>query len=164
MIVSVSRSLIALREQLKADFRVVAPCTHQASCGLLTEANARHWCHAHAAPPPNIYADSNWVKFGQRAGIDLRSLPFSFLVLERNCGGAEASSGAARIIGEPRFFKGYATLLSCDEKGVADLTLQKRTDPALFKKMDRDPETPIYRWTIEKDRIVQAEAIFLAES
>jgi len=158
-----SRGLISLREELRASFRVVAPCTHQAACGLLATENARHWCHAHAAPPPNIYADSDWVKFGQRAGIDLRSLPYSFLALERLNPAQPASpssTGAARIIGEPRHFKGFATLLSCDQDGVVELILQKRTDPALFKKLERDPGLPLYHWEKAGNRIEKATHLF----
>jgi len=164
---AVSRDLIALREELRAEFRVVAPCTHQAACGLLTTDNTRHWCHAHAAPPRGIQADSNWVKFGQRAGIDLRSLPYSFLVLERHATPpAEATPppspavDGARLIDDPRYFKGYARLLSCDATGVRELMLQKRDDPALFKKLDRDPGLPLYRWERDGDRIIQATPLY----
>ena len=92
-----SRALVAVREQLRedGDFRVVAPCAHEAACGLLAAGNERHWCHNFAEPPANIFADSNWVKFGKRAGIDLRSLPYSFLALEkkREGHGSESSTG-----------------------------------------------------------------------
>jgi len=38
----------------------------------------RDWCHFFAPPPSEIFATPDWVKFGQRAGIDLRSLPYAF--------------------------------------------------------------------------------------
>src|SRR6185369_12171097 len=78
-----SRALIEARERLGAKFLLIAPCTHQAGCGLCAQENARHWCHHFASPPAGIMADSNWVRFANRAGIDLRSLPYSFIVLER---------------------------------------------------------------------------------
>lgn len=89
-----SRALVELREPLRERFRVVAPCTHQAACGLLAPENARHWCHHFAAPPAAIFADSDWVKFGRRAGIDLRSLPYSLLALERRAGRPGGSRGS----------------------------------------------------------------------
>ena len=46
-----SRALIGLRERLRDEFSVIAPCTHQATCGLLTAGNERHWCHNFATPP-----------------------------------------------------------------------------------------------------------------
>lgn len=155
----VSRGLIAIREELRTDLRVVAPCTHSERCGLLTDANAPHWCHYFAAPPPALYADSDWVKFGQRAGIDLRSLPYSFLVLQSGPV-APADPEVARIVGEPRHFKGFAKLLSCSVSGVDDLMLQKRDDPALFKSLKRESNVPIYRWKREGDRIKEAVRLY----
>ncbi len=136
-----SRALIAMRERLIEEFEVVAPCTHQCVCGLLTFGNERHWCHNFATPPPGIMADGNWVRFGQRMGIDLRSLPYSFLVLERRgLRSAEVrSSGWSRVIGAPRVYKGFAKLFSCGAEGVRDLTLQKRDAPEVFKRL-RDEE------------------------
>ena len=64
-------------------FRIVAPCTHELGCPMFAEGNERHWCHFFAPPPSEIFADSNWVKFGQRAGIDLRSLPYAFVAMEK---------------------------------------------------------------------------------
>ena len=162
---AVSRDLIGFHEQLLAEFRVVAPCTHQASCGLLAAGNENHWCHYFAAPPHNIYADPEWVKFGQRAGIDLRSLPYSFLVLEKKTAPAAGESnpaevGAARIIGEPRHYKGFAKLLSCAADGVKDLMLQKRDEPELFKQLKRPSGLPIYRWQCTDDRITRGEQLF----
>ena len=102
-------------------------------------------------------ADSNWVRFAQRAGIDLRSLPYSFLVLERK-GLREPvpgllPEGYSRIIGAPRFYKGYAKIFSCQADGVCDLTLQKRDAPDLFKALKGRDETGLYRWQASKGRI-----------
>ena len=151
-----ARALVEIREQLRDRFRVVAPCTHQAACGLLAPENSRHWCHHFAAPPVDIFADSHWVKFGQRAGIDLRSLPCSFLALERRAAGAGPADGTARILGAPRVYKGYAKVLSCDAGGVAELTLQKRAAPALFKELKRPAGPLLYRWRRDGDRILGA--------
>ena len=175
---AVSRDLIALREKVRAEFRMVAPCTHNAVCGLLAPQNAQHWCHAHAAPPPSLYADSDWVKFGQRAGIDLRSLPYAFLVMEKLptpvalatdgrdpiAREPELESGAERIIDEPRQFKGFAKILSCAGVGVRELMLQKRDAPALFKQLKRDLGIPIYQWRLESDRIHDATEIYPEKS
>ncbi len=153
-----SRALVAVREELRAGFHVVAPCPHQSACGLLSPGAERHWCHFFAPPPAGVYADSGWVKFGRRAGIDLRSLPYSFLVLEKK--GARASAAmtippdVSRLIGRPRFHKAHAALCNCDESGVAELSLPKRADPAFFKKLERDPpHPPLHRWLREADRI-----------
>ena len=152
-----SRSLIELREALRERFHVIAPCTHQAGCGLRVPENGRHWCHHFASPPPNIMADSHWVRFARRAGIDLRSLPYSFLVLERRGARDPAPGllpdGYSRIIGQPRCYKGFAKIFSCQRDGARELTLQRRDQPQFFKSLDRPREAVLFCWGLEGDRI-----------
>ena len=152
-----SRSLIAMHDALRETFHVIAPCTHQHTCGLRDPGNERHWCHHFASPPPNIMADSDWVRFAQRAGIDLRSLPYSFLVLERkglrNPVPGLLPDGFSRIVGAPRFYKGYVKIFSCQVDGVRDFTLQKRDAPELFKALKGRNETGLYRWQATNGRI-----------
>lgn len=156
-----SRQLGGWREQLRGRFRAVAPCPHQSACGVLAAGNERHWCHFFASPPAGLYADSGWVKFGQRAGIDLRALPYSFLVLEAQ----PAADGAhrpprqdcSRIIGNARIFKGYARLFNCDAGGVSELMLQKRDAPVLFRQLKQGDAPALHRWTHENGRITRIE-------
>lgn len=156
---TVSRQLGALREDLqKARYRVVAPCTHQGACPILASGNERHWCHHFAPPPAEIFADSNWVKFGQRAGIDLRSLPYAFLALDRKFGN-DAPTGLSRVIGRPEHFKPYARVLNCDATGLAELELPKRADKALFKQLERTKAPLVYRWRREGDKITGGESL-----
>ncbi len=152
----VSRQLGGIREELRAHFRVVAPCPHEGACPILAEGNERHWCHFFAPPPSEIFADSHWVKFGQRAGIDLRSLPYAFLALEKAAAGSDAPAppaGLARVIGRVEHFKPYARLLNCDATGLAELELPKRADPALFKQLERTKAPLVYRWQRDGDKI-----------
>ncbi|MSU46127.1 MAG: hypothetical protein EXS42_03115 [Lacunisphaera sp.] len=154
----VSRVLGSWRKKLlSAGLQAVAPCPHQAACGVLAAGHDRHWCHFFATPPAGIYADSGWVKFGQRAGIDLRSLPYSFLVLDRREPAAPA--GLSRIIGEPRFYKGYAKIFSCDAGGVQELMVQKRDAPALLKALKYAVAPTLHRWTHAGGRITKIEPL-----
>jgi len=169
----VSRALGGWREKLRAaSLQAVAPCPHNAACGVLTAGNERHWCHFFASPPASLYADSGWVKFGQRAGIDLRSLPYSFLVLDRRPvaavydrrddgsgtdGGHRPPLQLSRILGEPRHYKGYAKLFSCDAAGVAELMLQKRDAPELFKALKQGTAPTLHRWMQVNGRITQID-------
>ncbi|MBI2510695.1 MAG: hypothetical protein HYV96_01835 [Opitutae bacterium] len=154
----VGRALVDWREQARtAGFNVVAPCPHDAACGLLAADRERDWCHFFAAPPPEIFANSEWVKFGQRAGIDLRSLPYSFLVLDRRAWTQPAD--ASRILGEPRVYKGYAKIFNCSARGVEELMLQQRADKELFKSLKRASGPLVYRWTRDGDRINAAERL-----
>ncbi len=128
-----SRRLVEqVRERLRGEFHLVAPCPHQAACGMLTLANDRHWCHFFAKPPSAIFQDSSWGEFSRELGIDLRSLPYSFLVLQRDSPQLREKD-AARFIGHSRDYKGYSKVLTCREEGVADLTLQKRDAPELLR-------------------------------
>jgi len=150
----VGRALGSWRESLRSDFGVLAPCPHAGACGMFAPGNERHWCHFFAAPPASIHADSDWVKFGQRAGIDLRSLPYSFLALDRRA--APLPADAARVIGEPRLYKGYAKLFSCDASGIRDLTLQRRDAPELFKSLKRGTPAGLVRWAADGGKITGA--------
>ena len=153
---AVSRALGALREEFRPQFQLVAPCTHQLACPILAPGNERHWCHHFAPPPSEIFANSHWVKFGQRAGIDLRSLPYCFLALDR-APRTVTPPGLARVIGRPDHFKPYARVLNCDASGLAELTLLKRADPALYKQLDRTKEPLVYRWRREGNSILGVE-------
>ena len=155
-----SRELVAMRERLRAEFDVVAPCTHHEACGLLTAGNKRHWCHNFAAPPAGIMADANWVRFAQRMGIDMRSLPYSFLALERT--GLRATkdkfTGWSRIVGAPRVYKGFAKLFSCQAGGVRDLTLQKRDAPEVFKRLRNEEPLLLAEMRVAGERVESVEA------
>jgi hypothetical protein len=159
---AVSRDLASLRDQLREQFTIIAPCTHALNCPLIDPKNERHWCHYFAPAPSGIYADSNWVKFGQRAGVDLRSLPYSVLVLEKKTLRAEIPlpPDASRVLGRLRVHKAHTDLLACDASGLNDLKLFKRTDPALHKKLDRDPPIPLYRFERDAEKITAAESLF----
>ena len=146
-----SRALIAVRERLLATFRPVAPCTHALRCGLLDAGNERHWCHHFANPPTSVFQDPGWGRFARTLEIDLRSAPFSYLVLDRRADAAGEPT-ASRVIGVPREYKGFAKVLSCQEDGVRELLLQKRDAPELFKEMKKDPGS-LYRWERDGDKI-----------
>jgi ribosomal protein RSM22 (predicted rRNA methylase) len=151
-----SRRLVEVREELRGEFTPVAPCTHAAQCGMLAPENAPHWCHHFARPPSAIFQDGRWAEFGREMGIDLRSVPYSFLVLARE---AETAPGWSRLIGEPREAKGYARVLSCQAEGVAEFVLQKRDAPELFKAARKGQLRPIYRWQMEGGKIVGGEPL-----
>ena len=151
----VSRHLGGLRENLLAGgtFRVVAPCTHQHACPALSPEKSRDWCHHFAPPPSEIFANPDWVKFGQRAGIDLRSLPYAFLALDRHRDAPSPPADLGRVIGRPEHFKPYVRLLNCDATGLAELELPKRADPALFKQLERTKAPLVYHWQHDGKKI-----------
>jgi SAM-dependent methyltransferase len=129
-----SRRLIAIRERLRTMFQVIAPCTHGAACGMLTPENERHWCHHFAPSPPEVFMNGNWARFAKIAGIDLRSLPLSFLVLDKR---PTTQRDEVRIIGRPRVYKPYALLLGCDSTGVQEYRQTKRDAPEEFRQLKK---------------------------
>ena len=154
----VSRQLGRWRDDLRGTFRIVAPCTHELGCPMLAEGNERHWCHFFAPPPAEIFADSNWVKFGQRAGIDLRSLPYCFVALQRESA-TTLTTGWSHIVGRTEHFKPYARWLDCSANGLEELELPKRADPALFKQLERTKAPLVYSWQRDGRRVLGGETL-----
>lgn len=141
-----SRALISVREELRAERAIIAPCTHPAPCGMLVPENAPHWCHHFARVPSAAFQDAGWAHFARELGIDLRALPYSFLVLARQS--APLPEGSARIIGAPREAKGRMEILNCDATGVAEGTLQKREAPELFKALQKGRARAVQQWRL----------------
>jgi SAM-dependent methyltransferase len=154
----VSRKLIGLRERLRASFQVVAPCPHQAACGMLAGQNAPHWCHHFAPPPPEVFTDGNWVRFAQLAGVDLRSLPLSFLVLDKRPA-PPLPIGTVRIVGRPRTYKAHALLLGCDDSGVQERQFTKRAIPEKFRLLKKGEVEPLQVWECVEDKIIDLRNI-----
>jgi len=153
-----SLNLIAVRERLRDKMNIIAPCTHQAPCGILAPGNESHWCHHFASPPPEVFTDGNWAKFGELAGVDLRSLPVSFLVLDRRPV-PPLPGGAVRLIGRPRIYKPHALILGCDETGVSEKRLTRRNSPEAFRKVKRGDCDPLQAWRFEGDEIVESRPL-----
>lgn len=153
-----SRRLSEIRDRLlSGGFTIIAPCTHQARCGMLAPWNERHWCHHFASPPAEAFQDARWAEFGKELSIDLRSLPYSFLVLSRAA--APLAPGFSRVIGEVREAKGYCKVLSCQSEDVAEFMLQKRDAPELHRELRKGHETPIYRWSVDDGKIKSGEPL-----
>lgn len=148
-----SRRLLSVREELRAEFDVIAPCTHDSPCGMLAAENAQHWCHHFARPPSDASRDGRWAQFGRELGIDMRSLPYSFLVLARRGSQPAIPAGQSRIIGRPREATGRMEVLGCDENGVRELLLQKRDAPGLFKDLRKGRANAVQCWRLDGRRI-----------
>ena len=146
-----SRALSRFRDTLIAKgFEVLAPCTHVKPCPVLT-GSSQHWCHHFARVPSEAHQSAFWKEFSKRLGIDLRSLPLSFLVLRRKSEGHGATvDDGSRLIGHPRVYKGYLKTLECHAvRGLSELMLQKRDDAPLFKKIANEAAPPLYQFTVD---------------
>ena len=155
-----SRALIAMREELLGVFRPVAPCVHAIRCGLLAAGQERHWCHFFATPPKGVMADPDWAAFAAHMGIDLRSVPYSYLVLQRGQQPVLETSDSGdpnRVLGTPRIYKGFSRLFCCAEGGVEELELPRRLDEALYKAIKREEAGSLFRLCSEAGRIQSIE-------
>jgi hypothetical protein len=91
--------------------------------------------------------------------IDLSTLPFSFLVLDRRAAIESEEPEPSRLIGRARYYKGFAKVLSCQTDGVRELRLSKRDAPELFKDMKKSPGS-LYRWEREGEKIRRGTRMF----
>lgn len=132
-----SASLVGVRERLRSQFQIVAPCTHQGACGLLNPDNSRHWCHHFAAPPPGVFTDGDWAKFANLVGIDLGALPFSYLVLDKRPLPV-LPPDPLRVIGTTRLSKHEALLFGCDANIVGDRKVSRRLFPEAYRLVKKD--------------------------
>lgn len=127
---AMGRAVQTVRDQLKSAFHVIAPCTHQAACGLLALGQEAHWCHHFAEPPPHVFQSRNWARMATQLGIDLRALPYSFLILDAiKLSPQKNDTPTIRIIGRPQVFKPYVRLMGCSEEGVGPMEISKRENP-----------------------------------
>lgn len=150
----ISRKLSAIREIfLHAGHHIIAPCTHILSCPMLAAKQERHWCHFFAPPPAEIFQSSFWHEASHQLGIDLRSLPYSYIAFSRH----SLSSWTAneeRLIGHPRSYKGYGKLFCCGPSGLHERTLQKRDNPELFKKLIKHQEEGVFSWNLNNSDFI----------
>ncbi|HEX5219066.1 MAG TPA: small ribosomal subunit Rsm22 family protein [Verrucomicrobiae bacterium] len=153
-----SLTLIAVRERLRGQFSIVAPCTHQERCGILARENERHWCHHFASPPSEVFTDSNWARFATATGIDLRDLPLSFLVLDKPPPPV-LPANAGRVIGHARIYKGHALLLGCDASGVRERKLTKRYFPEEFKAWRKGKADVLCEWKCAGDELQEIKPL-----
>ena len=147
-----SLALIAIRERLRTTFHPIAPCPHVDRCGILAPGNEAHWCHHFAPVPGAVFTDPFWGRFAQMLGIDLRSLPVSYLVLDRRPP-LGRPPGAARLLGRPRFNKVESRYLACSAGTVADLHWSRRQFPDVWQAVKKDRLPSLQTWEFTDGRV-----------
>lgn len=132
-----SRDLSKVRDALLGEFAPVAPCTHRAACPVLAPEHGQDWCHSFARAPAEVYTTGSWARIGNHLGIDLRSLPYSFVVLlRRELAPAAPAPEVERLLGRARVEKGRLRFQSCGSAGLRELRLLERDDRALFDTLE----------------------------
>jgi len=147
-----ARALMGVRDRLRDRFHVVAPCTHGGPCGLRVAGRERDWCHHFAPSPAEAFRERSWARFARIAGVDLRSLPLAYLVLDRRPA-PPLPPGTVRVLGRPRVSKAQALLLGCDAEGVRAGRFAKRSGPETFRRLKRGEAPALQVWACEAGAI-----------
>jgi len=153
-----SGRLVAARERLRGAFQLVAPCPHQGPCGMSAPEAAAYWCHHFAPSPPEAFMSRDWARFARIAGVDLRSLPLAFLVLDKRPV-ALLPHGTIRILGRPRILKAYALATSCEPGGIHERRVPKRTLPQEFRRLKRGDFAPLQAWHLDGDDVTGVQRV-----
>jgi ribosomal protein RSM22 (predicted rRNA methylase) len=151
-----SNALVAMRERLRDLFTPLAPCPHSGACGLLASGNAHHWCHFFSQVPSEVFQDRRWKMISEALQVDLRSMPFSYLYLERAAPRPATTGNETRVIGYPREYKGYMKALSCRVEGAREIMIQRRDHLELSKKIQKRKSGTWFQWEVEKDRLTRS--------
>lgn len=151
-----------IRDTLRDILTPVAPCPHGGPCPLTDPHRSSDWCHFFAPVPTAVHVDSAWRDFSRALHVDLRSIPFTAIALQRPplVGPASdtASAGVlARRLAHPSEHKGYSKAQFCTADGVLDLEAWKRDVPALLKSWKRDLQLPLYQLKTDGRRILESE-------
>jgi hypothetical protein len=111
------------------------------------------WCHFFAHAPTEFHQSGFWREFSRKVGVDLRSLPFSVLVLAKKPRPSRLPDEAHRIVGTPRTYKGYLKLQSCHGRdGVQEYILPQRADKQLFKKLSDPPPMTLASFELDEEK------------
>lgn len=128
-----SSRLSQCRNQIASSHHIAAPCTHQAVCPMVGDTD---WCHHFAAIPNAIFRDSAWAHFAKNIGVDLHRLPYSFVASTKQAPSIPASDQQQRLVGQTRFYKGYAKAQFCGPQGLSTLQINARKRPSTFAAIE----------------------------
>ncbi|MCA8954793.1 MAG: hypothetical protein KDC87_01895 [Planctomycetes bacterium] len=132
---TIARRLSEVRDRLLRDpWTVQLPCPHQGPCGAL-QAGEEHWCHGFASPPPEVFQDPFWRAAAQQLGIDLRALPYHYLVMTRSP--APCIAPQRRLLGRADVRNKLARCYVCDHTGLHHETIHKSTQPQLYRQLKK---------------------------
>jgi len=132
----VARRLAGLRDRLLDVFGVLAPCPHQAPCPTLLDDD--NWCHFFANPPAEVFTDGWWIKNARSLGIDLRSLPYAFVALDRASPSTIAPS--RRVLGRATISPVVASARVCTQGAIQSVEVPKRSEAKLWRALKKRPE------------------------
>lgn len=143
------KALVRQRETLRASFTLVAPCPHQAACGLLLPENEAHWCHHFAPAPSSAHQDPFWGHFRRELNLDIGPVAYSFLVADKAAAG---DVGCSHLIGRPLRAPKFLRVLSCQREDIAELVASRRSGE-IYRPLKQNASPAVYRFDRRKNRI-----------
>ena len=150
-----------IRDALRGILTPVAPCPHGGTCPLTEPHRPSDWCHFFAPVPTEVHIDAAWRDFSQALHVDLRSIPFTAIAMQRDPSAAANAPASdqitARRIATPADHKGYSKAQFCTANGILELEAWKRNVPSLLKSWKRDLKLPLYHLKTDGRRILDAE-------
>lgn len=129
--------VVAVREQLRNNFGIVAPCPHRHECGMLHPRNWQHWCHFHLEPPADAFTQRDWARFAELFKVDVGDMPVSFVVLDARW--QQSPAGHVRLVGAPDVSADDIAAVVCRSDGVREQLVRKRDDPTLYRRLRKRP-------------------------
>ena len=127
-----ARQLSQLHQRLTSKFHAWAPCPDDGACPMMQPDRWEDWCHQFAPTPSQVFQDPFWAAFSRILGVDLRSLPVSFLCLDKASPSRDRSC-SCRFLGRPRMLKYQAEIHACFQGEFRSLVASKRQNPSLYK-------------------------------
>lgn len=130
-----SRCLSKVRDALLNEFNPWAPCPHHDLCPMNGSTHWNDWCHQFAHVPSNVFQDGFWAYFAKRMEVDLRSLPVSYLCMDKR--EVTQAHDECRVVGRPQINKFQSSISVCSKGQFEQLNFLKRSYPALYKKFKK---------------------------
>lgn len=152
----------AIRDALRETLTPVAPCTHSNTCPLTRSERPSDWCHFFAPVPTEVHVDPAWRHFSRELRVDLRSIPFTAIAMQRPPHPALEEPHPAPLIRARRIasaveHKGLSKAQFCTPNGIMDLEAWKRDVPDLLKSWKKDLQLPLYLIETDGRRILTAK-------
>jgi hypothetical protein len=153
-----SRILSQLRDQMLGDFFPWSPCPDSCACPAMAPDRWEDWCHFFAPTPSPVFHDSFWAQFSANMEIDLRSLPVSFLCMDRRRP-THHNPKQCRFLGRPRILKHQAGIDACFQGKYRKLTASKRHSPQIYKRLKKGALSHLAEVDLLGDEILNISGI-----
>lgn len=130
-----SRLLSSVRDAWSETHQILAPCPHQGPCGMLRSEQEENWCHFFAPVPSAVFQSAFWRQASRELGIDLRSLPLSYLIADQRREQRAGEENFLRVLGRGRAYKGYCRWSACGSQGIVEGNYLKRRSRSTYEQL-----------------------------